>query len=122
MERWFERVSHASTADLRARIRSRDEVQHQSAFFELYWHELLVRSGYDVAIHPAVPNANSNPDFLASRNGTPHFYLEVTLAMPPAADQAAQRRIAELHDTLDRMDSPDYFLDIQYRGESETYV
>ena len=60
----------------------------------------------------------TNPDFLASRDGVPEFYLEATLAMPPV-DPGADRRLAELHDTLDRMDSPDFFLEIQYRGTPE---
>ena len=57
----------------------------------------------------------TNPDFLARRYGVSQFYLEATLAMPPG-DAAADRRLATLHDTLDRMDSPDYFLEFEYRG------
>jgi hypothetical protein len=59
----------------------------------------------------------TNPDFLAGRVGVSPFYLEVTLAMPPG-DAAAGRRLAALHDTLDRMDSPDYFLEFEYRGNA----
>jgi len=54
---------------------------------------------------PQSPDVSANPDFLAGRNGVSQFYLEVTLAMP-AGDPAAGRRLAELHDTLDRMNSP----------------
>src|SRR5205807_749739 len=34
----------------------------------------------------------------------------------PPGDTAGDRRLAELYDTLDRMNSPDYFLEIEYRG------
>ena len=72
----------------------------------------------DVEIHPTVANVTANLDFLIKRDGVPQFYLEATLAMP-AWDPAAGRRLAELHDTLDRMNSPDYFLEFEYRGSPE---
>jgi len=69
LEHWFERLPDNAKADIGARFRSRDEVQHQSAWFELLWHELLRCSGYDVDVHPALPDVATNPDFLAKRNG-----------------------------------------------------
>lgn len=118
LEQWFERLPNDAKADIRARFRSRDDVQHQSAWFELFWHELLRCCGYDVEIHPTLADVTATPDFLTKRNGVSQFYLEATLAMPPA-DPAANRRLAELHDTLDRMNSPDYFLIFEYRGSPE---
>jgi hypothetical protein len=115
LEYWFEYLPNAAIADVRARFRSRDEVQHQSALYELFWHELLRAHGYAVDVHPELTGVRTNPDFLAIQNGIPKFYLEATLAMPPG-DSAGDRRLAELHDTLNRMDSPDYFLDVEYRG------
>lgn len=115
LESWFDHLPPDAQADIRGRFRSREETQHESAFFELYWHELLTRCGYELEIHPALPDVATNPDFLAIRNRVPQFYLEATLAMPPG-DPAADRRFAELHDTLDRMCSPDYFLEIEVRG------
>jgi hypothetical protein len=118
LEQWFERLPNGAKADIRARFRSRDDAQHQSAWFELFWHELLRCCGYDVEIHPTLADVTANPHFLTKRNGVSQFYLEATLAMLPA-DSAANRRLAELHDTLDRMNSPDYFLIFEYRGSPE---
>ncbi len=118
LEGWFGRVPAEAQADIRGRFRSRDNAQHESAFYELYWHELLCSNGYEVEIHPRLPGVPTNPDFLARRNGEPRFYLEATLAMPPG-DLAGDRRFAQLHDTLDRMNSPDYFLEIEYTGSPQ---
>ncbi len=118
LEKWFDQLPEAAKADIRGRFRDRDDVQHKSSFYELFWYALLRCSGYDVEIHPTVANVSANPDFLAGRNGVSQFYLEATLAMP-AGDPAAGRRLAELHDTLDRMNSPDYFLEFEYRGSPE---
>lgn len=79
LEQWFEHLQDDAKADIRARFRSRDDVQHQSAWFELFWHELMRRGGYDLEIHPTVANVTTNPDFLAQRNGVSRFYLEATL-------------------------------------------
>jgi hypothetical protein len=93
-------------------------VQHNSAFFELFWHEVLRSCAYEVEIHPVLQDVATNPDFLVLRKGVPQFYFEATLAMPPG-NLGADRRLADLHDTLDRIDSPDFYLEIQYRGSPE---
>lgn len=121
LENWFEQWPDGAKADVSARLRSRDTVQHESAWLELFWHEVLRSSGYAVEIHPVVANVRTNPDFVARSNGTSNFYLEATLAMPPV-DLAADRRLAELHDTLDRMNSPDYFIEVQYRGTPQDNI
>src|SRR5271165_4841623 len=71
LENWFERVPDAAKADIRGRFRNRREVQHKSAFFELFWHELLRSCGYGVDIHPALEGAATNPDFLVLLDGVP---------------------------------------------------
>jgi hypothetical protein len=121
LENWFEHLPQTAKADIRGRFRKRDEVQHQSAFFELFWHELLYSSGHTLRIHPAVPNTSTRPDFSIERDGIAQFYVEATLALPPS-DPAVARRIAELHDTLDRINSPDFFLEFQYRGSPDSNI
>ena len=118
LEGWYAHLPEATKADIRGRFRSGDSVQHQSSFFELFWHEFLLCCGYEVVIHPALSDVATNPDFLAIRDGAPQFYLEATLAMP-SVNLAADKRLAALHDTLNRIDSPDYFLSIEYRGSPE---
>ncbi|MGA2992349.1 MAG: hypothetical protein ABSD88_17910, partial [Candidatus Korobacteraceae bacterium] len=106
LERWFEHLPANAKADVGSRFRTRDG--HEGAFFELYWHELLLSNCYKVELHPTIADGANKPDFLVYRNDVPQFYLEATLAMPQG-NLAADRRFAELHDTLDRMNSPDYF-------------
>ena len=115
LDGWYAALPEKARTDLRARFRKKEPVQHLGAFFELYWHQFLLRSGYTTAIHPSLTGVKTNPDFLAIKEGCPCFYLEATLAMP-TKDMAADRRLAELHDTLDRMDSPDFFVSFEYEG------
>ena len=99
LETWFDHLPYGAQADISGRLRSREDVQHKSAFFELFWHELLRSGGYEVEIHPSMDDVVTNPDFLARRYGVSQFYLETTLAMPPG-DAAADRRLATLHGHL----------------------
>lgn len=46
IDEWFDRLPEASKPDIRARFRLRDEIQHVSAFFELYCHEIPTGDGY----------------------------------------------------------------------------
>ena len=52
LEAWFSRYPPAEAADLRARFRSSNDLQHHSAFFELFVHELLLKLGLHPQIHP----------------------------------------------------------------------
>ena len=66
LEQWFEHLPANGQPDIRGRFRSQDPAQHESAFFELYWHELLRCCGATVEIHPALPNVVTNPDMLCN--------------------------------------------------------
>lgn len=72
---WLSRVASDGRADLVGRLRSPDDNQFRSAFWELYLHEALLASGFDVAIHPTLPGTTRQPDFLAGAGDT-SFYLE----------------------------------------------
>lgn len=115
LERWFVHLPDNAKADIRGRFRKRDETPHQSALYELFWHELLCASGYTIEVHPTLSDVPTTPDFLLKEAEIPRFYLEATLAMPPR-DASTDPRLAELEDTLNRMDSPDYFVKVEFRG------
>jgi hypothetical protein len=83
LESWFQRIPEAAKAELRARCRSHTDSQHQGAFFELYLHELLCRTGFQAILHPDVPgDVSTHPDFIVLQGDMPCFYLEATVALP----------------------------------------
>ena len=104
-EHFLHRLHVRSFPHEEARQRVAQIVKTETYLLAFLEHSRLDRSRAEV----------TNPDFLAIRNRLPQFYLEATLAMPPGGP-AADHRFAELHDTLDRMCSPDYFLEIEVRG------
>src|SRR5436190_15863405 len=76
LEEWFTRYSPIERADLSARFRSDINHQHQAAFFELFLHELLLRLGCQITIHPKIPGTSKVLDFLAKPQNAQPFYVE----------------------------------------------
>lgn len=120
LEQWFERFSSEVQDELRERIRSKDDRQLLGAFYELYLHELLSKSGFNVEIHPTVSNRATHPDFRVLKDGKPLFYLEATLADLSDTDTSAKARENQVYDTLNRMKSPNFFIRVKVRRAPTT--
>jgi hypothetical protein len=110
MQQWMDRIGDdISYNDLLQRLRSKDNEQFRSAYLELYLHESLLRAGYEVVIHPGVPGATRQPDFLAVR-GDHRVYIEAIAPGAPAPAKAAAARRAVLFDTVNRLGDPNFIL------------
>jgi hypothetical protein len=116
IEEWFGRLCADAQADVRARLRSRDDRQFRAAFWELYLHETLTRAGYRVTCHPEVDGTTRRPDFLVEGIGEP-FYVEARAASESDDEITADRRRSRVYDSLDRLDSPNFYLWIDVEGE-----
>jgi hypothetical protein len=116
LDEWCSFYPHYARAELIARLRTRSDVSHMSAVFELTVHELLRRSGASITLHPKIPRARGRPDFLVKPATAPSYYLEVTLAFESAGDDAGEKRLAQLYDILDRIESPDFFIGVSSKG------
>jgi hypothetical protein len=120
LQQWFDAYP-APKKDLLARLRSPLDAQHKSAFWELYLHELLSQMKYRLRTHPSLRGSNNNPDFLVCGGDKPKFYLEAIIAgLPSAKDAGAEARLSEVFDLVNKMQTPHYFLEVQYRGSPKT--
>lgn len=96
-------------SDMRSRLRSGDDYQFRSAFLELYIHEILLRTGHEVTIHPTSSDSKRRPDFYAHRAGR-GFYVEATApGVSPTAHAAGNRR-DRLFDVINQLSSPNFTL------------
>ena len=66
--------------ELLGRFRKNKDAQHLPAWWELYVHRLFVCLGYEVTVHPELPERSEKPDFLVTR-GTESLYVEATTAL-----------------------------------------
>jgi hypothetical protein len=121
LEKWFERYPESGKDDLRARFRSPIDGQHQSAFWELYLHELFSGMGYALEPHPDIELSANHPDFLIKRDGVPAFYLEAIVAgLPSVREAGAEARLAEVFDLVNKLKALDWFLQVEHRGLPDT--
>jgi len=117
---WFSHFPVKHQNDLEARFRSSDDYEFLSAFFELYIHELLIRLGFELEIHPYIERKSTHPDFLAFLNNKSVFYLECIVPKGSLNDIAAEKRKNIVYDTLNKLVSPYFDLGITVHGKPNT--
>ena len=115
LNRWFSHLPENVRKDIKGRFWSKDIGNQPSAFFELYLHELLIRLEYSVTPYPGV--SEGHPDFLVQSEAGNEFYVEAIdpICEPRNKRQAEYRRNVVL-DEIDKLESPDFFLDIHSQG------
>ena len=79
LEQWFEHYPHDSKKDLRARFRRPDH-NHDSAFFELFLHEVFRRLDLAPEVHPALRSGQGHPDFAIRGRSGATCYVEANVA------------------------------------------
>lgn len=118
IEDWFSRLCPDAQADVRGRLRSRDDRQSKGAFFELYLHECLLRMGYSVRCHPELEGTSRRPDFLAERDGR-SIYVEARSASSSDVAVGGSARVNAVYESLDKLDSPNFFLWIEVERQGD---
>jgi hypothetical protein len=123
LENWFSHYPEKDQFELRQRFRSQDEHNHCSAFFELWLHEMLLCLGYSIEVHPSLPRTNRKPDFRVESPQDNNFYLEAIHATGASGeDSKSQTRLNVLYDSLNYLDSPDFFINLDVDGSPKTSI
>jgi len=121
IETWFVRYPNGHRAELRSRLRSEDNYQHRSAFFELFLHELLLKLGCNVEVHPQIVGVARRPDFRVRSQQGQTCYLEAVLASDETREEsAANARMNQVYDALNRLDSPYFYIGMNLGGAPAT--
>lgn len=117
LEDWFSRYPPAERSELRQRFRSHDEHNHTSSFFELWLHELLLHLGCSIKVHPTLPGTAKRVDFFVESPQGNDFYLEAICVTGESEEQSkSQARLNTLYDSLNYLDSPDFFIHLDVSG------
>lgn len=106
-----------------SRLKSGDHINFLSASFELYLHEILIRLGYEVTVHPETSSdKNTRPDFLAeNRESGNSFYAEAVLAIDQSNEErAAESRKNVVIDSINRVESPNFYISVSADGDPQS--
>lgn len=114
LEDWLAQVPEEHRQGLVGAFRdSQNKHAFMSAFWELYLHEMYRRCGYEITIHPQLPNTSKRPDFLVDGNGD-RFYVEAVQVGESHSDVAEARRLADVHAVLDTESTGRFSLSMSY--------
>ena len=116
LQSWFERFPVEARQDLRERFRRDDDHTYHGAVFELLVHELLVRLGCTVEVHPEIPGTGSRPDFLA-RHGDCPFYVEATVVNPKRSLSASRPLEDDVVAKINQLESLHFRILARVEGE-----
>ena len=100
-ETWVAALPLEHRASVIGHLRSGEDDKFESAFWELYLHQVVTGSGYEVAIHPNIPGTSKQPDFLVY--GEVPFYLEAVAVSARPERKASGRRLAQVQAILDEV-------------------
>ena len=75
IELWFSLLPVEDKADILARIRSLNYKEHDSAFYELLFHQYFLEEGWKIEMHPLL--SGLTPDFKVVTKKNLEFYVEV---------------------------------------------
>lgn len=112
-ESWFGRIPETNRADLRSRFRSRQDSQHDAAFFELFLHEMFLRLGCHVEMHPEV--SGQTPDFRVSQSSKV-AYVEATAVGLTSNTIRRNHDEQDAINKLNKLTSPYFCLGVDMEG------
>jgi hypothetical protein len=108
LESFFCRYPPSESAELKSKF----EIQFESAFFELYLHELLLRLGCEVDVHPTLNGTGAKPDFLARFPHGREVIVEAVIATDRTdKERGRDARLNALYDAINgKTISPNFFI------------
>lgn len=106
--------------DLRQRFRSTDDEHHFAAMHELYTHHILLENGYEIQPHPPLKESQKRPEFLASKDGDPRFYVECAIVFNGPERKRATKFEAAILDAVNRVRSKDFLILVDFAKTDQT--
>jgi hypothetical protein len=124
LESWSAHLPADSLFQVEQRFQSCDDREFDSAFLELYVHELLLRTGHAIVHHPELPHTKKRPDFLATDHNSYASIIEATVTTEATDEnRGSEARLNALKDAInERVASPDYFVSMDIDGRPNTPI
>jgi hypothetical protein len=120
LERWLSEYPREGQPELCRRIQSGDDEHFNAAVFELYIHQILLRTQHRVEIHRGEGDGK-RPDFFAKGTDGAALVLEAIVATEASdASKGGQNRLNQFYDITETLESADFRLHRRSEGEPKT--
>jgi hypothetical protein len=110
---WFARYEALQPAraanDVAARLRAKQPLQFEGAFWELYLHEAHVRLSFEVT---TCPEDVRHPDFVLAKQSA-RVYLEATVTGKSPVQTWGTHSAAQIHDWINTAQDPNFFVRVE---------
>lgn len=108
LNEWFNGYPDEEKLDLKNSFKKKFD----DCFYELFLFQLFTKLGFDIQVHPDLPNSSKKPDFLL-RKGDIELYAEAKIVKGKSQQQEAiNRKINEFYDNISKLDSKGFLLNI----------
>ena len=115
LQEWFDRYPEKAKPEMYSSFASDDDHQHTSAHFELFLHELLLRLGFAIEVHPSIEGVAKRPDFRIRHEDT-YCYLEAVVINTSSANRIVTQHERLLMDWLNELDGSNFWLRLEVNG------
>lgn len=111
LDEWFERYPDEHKGELRKAYRSSLDGRHFAAWWELYLHELFLRQGYEIEVHPTLAGTERRPDFRLTKEGR-GILVEATAVFSGISSKGGPTGAAPgwMTAAIETVDSPNFFI------------
>jgi hypothetical protein len=113
LEDWFSHYPDSDRKDLRDAYRSRLSGQHLGAWWELYLHELFLRLGFEVEVHPSLEGTRRLPDFRIRRYDQTAIVEAAALFSGLAKADRRGAAPGWMTEAVENLNSPDFFVNYE---------
>ncbi|WP_131809894.1 hypothetical protein [Mycolicibacterium elephantis] len=115
LESWFSVYPASEKQKLKNEFMSATYSKHFGAWWELYIFAMYRALGYQVKVHPEIPNSSvdTRPDFLVL-DGSTNFYVECT-AVSPRSHSGEQNWSGQawIYDAINEVNDPNFYIGLR---------
>jgi hypothetical protein len=109
LEEWYCLIPDSEKKE----IKSRFKLKFDDVFYELFLYNLFINLGFQITIHPSVPDSDNKPDFLIKK-GKLEIYIEAKISKGKSNKEEARERMRNLfYDAINRISTENFILQIE---------
>lgn len=109
LEEWYYLIPDSEKKEIKSRIKQ----NFNDVFYELFLYNLFINLGFEIIIHPTVPDSNNRPDFLIKK-GELEIYVEAKISKGKSDKVEAQERMKkQFYDAINKINTENFILQIK---------